>query len=393
MTDLLELSVEEGQADAKDRLERLQERLDESDFDALVLSAEANFTYVTGYTTPSWAMTARPMALVVTPKECIAVVGSAEAEPLGKAAPHVLIAPYTEPIARDLDGLPFLDFAATTARCVAQLLQARGADRVGIEGSVPSASGLPYDSLRVLADLARVTLADASGLLWKARLTKSAYEIARLLHAGAALGRLYELFASRAEIGMTERELHGLLLSAAGEAGCDRLGYSTLVAGAGTVADGAPSARRWERGELLYVDIGLVLDGYWADFSRHFGAGEATPEQLAAYERVAAAARAGRDACQSGAEAAAVARAIYANLPVANAGIGRVGHGLGLDLTEPPSVNGDDATVLTPGMTLAVEPLGAFSFGVLFAEENLVVTEAGPELLSPPFPTSLPIIS
>ena len=393
MTDAPAQSPEDGQLDARRRLNRLQERLATSGFDALVLSAEANFTYVTGYTSASWAMTARPMALVVTPDDCIAVVGSAEAEPLGDKARHVLIAPYTQPTMRDLGGFPFLDFAATTTHQVANLLTARRVRRVGIEGSVPSASGLPYDSLRLLADLADVTLADASGLLWEMKLTKSTYEIAQLRRAGASLGQLYELFATRARIGMTERELRGLLLGAAGEVDCDRLGYLTVIIGPEAAAAAYPGDRRWRKGDLLYIDIGLVLDGYWADFSRHFGAREATDEQLTAYAQIVTAVQAGRMACQSGAAVASVADAIYAHLPAERVGIGRVGHGLGLDLTEPPSVNREDATILAPGMTLAVEPLGTFRFGVLYGEENVVVTETGPQLLSPPFPTALPIIS
>ena len=55
---------------------------------------------------------------------------------------------------------------------------------------------------------------------------------------------------------------------------------------------------------------------------------------------------------------------------------GRVGHGVGLDMTEPPHISEDDATVLAPGMTITIEPGVATPFGLFHAEQNVLVTEA-----------------
>jgi Xaa-Pro aminopeptidase len=60
----------------------------------------------------------------------------------------------------------------------------------------------------------------------------------------------------------------------------------------------------------------------------------------------------------------------------------RIGHGLGLAVTEWPSLNEASQTVLQPGMVITIEPGVATSFGIFHVEENVVVTETGYEILS-----------
>jgi Xaa-Pro dipeptidase len=70
----------------------------------------------------------------------------------------------------------------------------------------------------------------------------------------------------------------------------------------------------------------------------------------------------------------------------------RVGHGIGLDLAEPPSLALDETVVLEAGMAITVEPGILTHDGWFHLEENLVVTEGGYELLSAPMPRELPIL-
>ena len=73
--------------------------------------------------------------------------------------------------------------------------------------------------------------------------------------------------------------------------------------------------------------------------------------------------------------------------------VGRLGHGLGMQLTEWPSHTPDDDTVLQPGMVLTLEPgLGIAPGRTLVHEENIVIREQGCELLSRRAPPELPII-
>jgi len=384
---------EDSARDARARLRRVQERLAEERFDAAVLASEANFTYVTGYSTPSWAMTARPLTVVVEPDRCTAVVGSIDAEPLAAACPWLEIVPYVDPSVRQLDGLCLADFAASAVALIARVLGGRPLRRLGIEASAPSASGLPHASLGTLAAALGARLEDVAPVLWRLRQVKTPYELACLEHAGHQLGRLYELFAERAQPGMSERELHALVRGAAGEVDVDRVGYSIAIAG-DSPGEGFPGERRWERGELLLLDTSLVADGYTSDFCRHFAAGDADEAQAESYARLVRAVRAGRAACRPGAAMADLVTAMVEHLPAHDGtlDIGRVGHGIGLDLTEPPSVAPTDGTTLRPGMALTVEPSGTYACGHLEAEEMVAVTDDGHRLLSPPFPAELPVL-
>ena len=73
--------------------------------------------------------------------------------------------------------------------------------------------------------------------------------------------------------------------------------------------------------------------------------------------------------------------------------VGRLGHGLGLQLTEWPSNTATDNTTLRPGVILTLEPGMAYLPGKeMVHEENIVITESGPEWLSKRAPEELPII-
>ena len=74
-------------------------------------------------------------------------------------------------------------------------------------------------------------------------------------------------------------------------------------------------------------------------------------------------------------------------------GVGRMGHGFGLQLTEPPSIMLNNDTVLEEGMTLAIEPVYEFKSGnILVQEEDIVITETGNEIITKRSPKEIPII-
>ena len=76
-----------------------------------------------------------------------------------------------------------------------------------------------------------------------------------------------------------------------------------------------------------------------------------------------------------------------------NDDIGRMGHGLGAQLTEWPSITATDQTPLVPGMVITLEPGMEFAPGKLMVhEENILITESGAELLSKRAAAEMPII-
>jgi Xaa-Pro aminopeptidase len=191
--------------------------------------------------------------------------------------------------------------------------------------------------------------------------------------------------------GVTERAVaaaaHGTMFAA----GADALAFDTAVASGGKRAGMkhcAPTWRTMAEGDLVFLDMGAMVDGYYADVSRCVAVGEPTPEGrrlLAAgealYRGVADIARPGLPVAALHAEALRLAGELgYADAYMRQG----FGHGLGCMLFERPDLRyGLSDEVLEPGMTFAYEPmLVVTGLGTAVVEETMLVTDAGLEPLS-----------
>jgi Xaa-Pro dipeptidase len=148
--------------------------------------------------------------------------------------------------------------------------------------------------------------------------------------------------------------------------------------------------RQVEPGDMVWMDAGCTVAGYYADFSRAGVIGGPAPEQRAAQQQIHDITLAGIEAIRPGVPAAVVARRcqpLVAALAFAVTSrisdlADRVGHGLGLAMTEWPSLDAANPLLLQLGMVLTVEPGVATPYGVFHVEENVVVTATGIDLLS-----------
>ena len=164
------------------------------------------------------------------------------------------------------------------------------------------------------------------------------------------------------------------------------LDADSLDSGAATAGDPLPADA------AVLFDFGGVVDGYCSDFGRTVVAGEPSPELLHACDVMLAAAEAGRAACRPGALARDVNAACRG--PIEDAGLGehfrhRMGHGIGLDVHEPPFLSPEDETPLEEGMTFTDEPSiivpGAFGLRI----ENVVVCAEGGARVLNDYPDAL----
>jgi Xaa-Pro aminopeptidase len=141
------------------------------------------------------------------------------------------------------------------------------------------------------------------------------------------------------------------------------------------------------------MDGGPVYKGYWSDVTRMISVGPASPADKFRYSFAWETVKTLVDMVKPGVTAGDIARKsarIFAKINRPMGGASRIGHGIGLELTEPPSLNSSDETVLVPGMTISIETGLADWDGYFLMEMNLVITESGRELLSPPAPETLP---
>jgi Xaa-Pro aminopeptidase len=365
------------------RLARFARALGAAGIDAALISQPQDLFYLTG--------TAQPCNLLVP----------AEGEPTLFARRFgALVRAQTD--LRVVDGA---GFGAVKA-------ELNGARRLGMELDV-----LPAALVRKAEAAFGREIVDCAGLLLEQRMVKEPEEIDALRAAARLFTAAHEAIVAHLRPGIAEHELSGEVARALRRAGHAGLvaqrrwdaalqpegamasgenlatisGGPITVSGIGlsrAVPFGA-SRRPVQRGDLLNIDVGLNLAGYHADMARTYVVIDASDEVIERAVQV----RALQDACLAAIRPGVAAGDVYAaGLAVARAaGVeaifqGRgpyVGHGIGLELDEPPVLGPGATTPLAEGMVLAIEPkLIDPAFGAVNLEDDIVVTADRWELLS-----------
>ena len=384
--------VEEFEA----RTARAQSMMAERGFAALLVCTEPEVRYLTGFHTPFWQSPTRPW-FVVLPADGkpVAVIPG-----IGRSAMEATwvedIRTWPAPRPND-DGLVLL--ADTLDELVGGLDGGSGKGaHIGLPMGHETHVRMPLADLDALrARIAPATFVDATAVVRGLRMVKSSREIAKLARICDVVSDAFAGIGDLLSAGMTEREAFTAFKVDLLDRGADDVPY--LVGATGPGFDDVikqPSDRVIEPGDLLMFDTGSVFDGYSSDFDRYVAFDHADDDAHRAYETVWRATEAGIDACRPGATTSDLWRAMATVLDAGGTlgnSVGRLGHGLGMQVTEWPSHTADDRTVIEEGMVLTLEPGLTWAPGcMMLHEENLVVRADGPELLSRRAPAELPVI-
>ncbi|WP_010678413.1 M24 family metallopeptidase [Bacillus timonensis] len=176
--------------------------------------------------------------------------------------------------------------------------------------------------------------------------------------------------------------------------GIRQMSFDTMVlTGVKTAAPhGKPGLETIKKGDLVLFDLGVVLDGYCSDITRTVAFGEISEKQREVYETVLNAQLAAVDACKPGIRVGDIDR--KARSIISDAGFGeyfthRIGHGLGIDVHEFPSMNETNDLLLQKGMVFTIEP-GIYvpEIGGVRIEDDMIITADGAETLTK-FPKEL----
>jgi len=362
----------------KARLTRAQSRMNAVDLDAILLTTEPDIRYFTGYLTRFWESPCRPWFLILPRSgDPIAVIPSIGAALMARTW-ITDIRTWRAPDLED-DGISLL----------AETLRDLG-PRIGTPSGLQSHLRMPLgDFARLNAALPQPIGADAD-ILRSLRLVKSEAEIEKIKTACQIATRAFERVPEIARIGQplapVFRDFQRLCL----DEGADWVPYLAGAAAPGGYGDVISPAddRPLEAGDVLMLDTGLVHDGYFCDFDRNFSVGSPSPDVAAGHSRLIEATYAAFEAARPGATAAELFH-VMDKIVTGGAGgseAGRYGHGLGMNLTEWPSLIPTDHTPLVEGMVLTLEPGIELAPGrALVHEENIVIRENGAEWLSQPY--------
>jgi Xaa-Pro aminopeptidase len=244
-----------------------------------------------------------------------------------------------------------------------------------------------FESLKSRLPL-KASLEPVPGWVEELRMIKSLTEIARIRRSVETNSQAFEQAVTRVRIGMKEQDLAAELEYRMRRLGAEKPSFETIVAGGlrSALPHAQPTAAPLKPGELVVVDMGAIENGYCSDMTRMLFLGEPTMKVKRTYRAVLEAQLAAIDAVRPGvlcSRVDAAARNVLKACGLDQAFIHSTGHGLGLEIHEPPRIGKRDKTRLQPGMAITIEP-GVYleDFGGIRIEDTVVVTEKGCEILT-----------
>lgn len=376
-------------AEFEKRTARAQKIMDRHGFDALLLTAPPNVRYFTGFDSQFWESPTRPW-FVVVPREGAPIAVIPEIGAPEMALTWIKdIRSWAAPNPED-DGLSLLK--AT----IESLPRKHG--KVGAEMGREMALRMPVAEFLQLRGSLGLSLENGSPCIWEIRMVKTDDEIAHIHYICQIASDAYEALPAQISVGESEREIVRKLRIDIARRGADSTPFMPAISGPGGVAQivCGPHDRVIEKGDILFIDTGSTFDGYFCDFDRNYAVGQVSDEAKRVHEALWLATEAGIAAAVPGAKTDDVFRVMAKILEEAGAignNVGRLGHGLGMQLTEPPSHRLGDGTEIVENMVLTIEPGMEYAPGKMIVhEENIAVTKDGPRLLTKRAPRELPVI-
>jgi Xaa-Pro aminopeptidase len=366
------------------RIAKLRSHLAAAPFDAFLGSSAANVLYATGYRSMSATVFALPsIGALVTGDRTIVVGPVADSAPAtdNAIAPDDYI-PYGRFYFESATELPAAftpDAHASYVDAVQAAVQACGLTSATI--GVDEAAISPATLATLAVALPNVRFVDASAWALSVRSCKLAGEVALLERSARLAEDGVAAAIDAATVGTTERELAAIVASTM-SAGGGEPRFIVAATGPGSAyADVFPTDRAIRPGDLVRFDVGCVLDGYWSDIGRTAVVGEPDSVQAKRYaailegeEQELAQIRPGRTAESIFQVAIDVVQANGVS-PYRRQ---HCGHGIGLDVYEPPIINAAATTVLEEGMTFCLEtPYYVMGWGGMMVEDTIVLTADG----------------
>ena len=378
------------QKEYENRLAKMQKFMFENCVDVILLTTQVDIEYYTGFKTQFLQSPTRPWYLLL-PLEgqiqaIIPTIGLS-----GMQGTWVKdIQTWSSPNPLD-EGISLL-----TASIKALMKRFK---TIGLPQGHESTLRMPInDYERLKNNLDSYEFKDVTKILRYARYIKSPAEIQKIKYICDLTSKGFKNLPSLLKLGESERENCQRFKKHLLDLGVDDSPY--LISGSGQNGYGSiimgPSERILEKGDIFIIDTGSVYDSYFCDFDRNYAFSYASDEAKKAYDVVFKATDAGFDACQVGNTTSDVYKAMNDIMQKGGAlgnSVGRLGHGLGLQLTEWPSNTLLDNTPLEEGVILTLEPGMEYLEGKeMVHEENVLITSNGPVWLRWRADENLPII-
>ncbi|MBI5969586.1 MAG: aminopeptidase P family protein [Deltaproteobacteria bacterium] len=293
---------------------------------------------------------------------------------------------YTEVAREEARGFTVKEYskALNLNAAVAAEVKSRGITTLGFE-----ANHLPYETFAKLKKtLGHVRLKPLTGMVSDIRARKDAEEITLIRKSAGLLDRGFEAACAMLRSGAIEKEVAWGVESFLRRTGADAFAFEPIIASGprGALPHGKASDKKIKKGELVVVDMGVLLNGYNSDETRTYCIGRAGLKQKKIFDAVLTAQMRAIEKIRPGAAAKDVDLA--ARGCIEKAGFGKhfghgTGHGVGLDVHEAPIIGPYSKDILEDGMVVTIEP-GVYihGFGGVRIEDMVHVVRGGAEIIT-----------
>ena len=360
------------ESEYRDRYQRAQAFMDRDGLDALVVSEKNNYWYFSGLISYQLDHIQRPQICILpkSGKPLLLVYGNDKAK--AKALPWVgEVRAYTDvPFPREM-----------IAGCVKEM--GLGEAKLGFELGDDQRLGFPVNYLSGLTEaLPKAEIKDGTAALTEMRIIKSPQEIDFMRKACEISVKAYARCLPQLRPGMTRRDVADRLYISMIEEGAHPRHPGFLMLNASTRYDD----RRYEKGDRMIADFGACYEGYYGDVTRMAIFGEPTADHKKDHETACDVIDICFESMKPGTSIAEVSR--VANRELVKRGYEpvdspkRIGHGIGMSRAEPPSLNEVEKELYRPGMVLALEPKVRSEKSAVHLEEDVLITEKGPQFLT-----------
>lgn len=366
----------------ENRFKKLQKELEKTKIDAVLITTEENFHYFSGLISQFWESPTRPMYLILPAKgnSPIAIIPDIMMESM-KNTWITNIFSWPAPFLPD-DGVTLL----------ADKL--KGYKNLGIPMNIETSIRMPLLHLLNIKEKLQFKLVDVSEIISNIRLVKSELEIQKIETICQIASDCFIELPSRLESlnlpHITERiavrEMKKLLINK----GADTVRYcvgKSGIDGYKSVVDG-PGDEILVPGSIFVIDTGAILDGYYCDFNRNYIINKNSEknylkENLLLWEATECALKIVKPGKTFSDLWYSMVNYLSSNgINKNDYSTGRIGHSLGLQLTELPSIQEGEKTILKEGMVITLEPFLNLKNGIIVHEECIVITSNGYRLLT-----------
>ena len=380
-----------GNAEYEERVKKARQLMQENKLEMLLITSPQNFRYFTGLDSYFWESPTRPWFLLLSINhDPVAIIPSIGVTSLKKTwDQNIKTWQSPNPVDEGVTVLQDTILSIQSNKC------AVGCE-MGLESHLRKSIN---DFQKLNVNLSNHSFVDASPLIWKLRMIKSESEISKIKKIVSIASKVFDELPKHLQVGQSEIEICKIMKKTLLDHGADHTLYMSCASGPGgydqIICD--PTEKKLQDGDILIIDTGTTLDGYFCDFDRNFGFGKIAKSARLAYDVVWEATEVGMKNAKPGATCADVSNAMHSVLQkegLSSNSIGRMGHGLGLQLTEPPSIMPNDSTVLQENMVITIEPCFEYAPGTMLVhEENILITKNGYERLTSRTPENIPIIN